>query len=98
MIRVFALAVDGNTIGLGGLSGALVIALGYMLRDRRDSDSRVDKANSFIVETLKAERDRAFADADRLRSALEEVRQQRDDERERNRILQLRLGLREDQA
>jgi hypothetical protein len=51
---------DGNTVGLGTVSGALVIALGYMLRDRRDSDKRVDSATSQVVKTIADERDRAL--------------------------------------
>lgn len=97
MFRFLAVNLDGNTIGLGSLSAALVAALGYMLRDRRDSDTRVDRATTIIVDTIKAERDRAIADNERLRARVDELVEERDDLRERNRIQQFRLGVKENE-
>lgn len=60
----FLADIDGNIVGLGSLSGGLVIALGYMLRHSRDSDTRVDKAYEQTVTNMREQRDQALKDRD----------------------------------
>lgn len=87
----------GETIGYGAVATALVTALYYMIRDRRDSDRRVDKA---VDRLIKIEQDRAERAERSKQAAYDErdrLRKQRDDERadyeERLNILRVQLEL-----
>jgi hypothetical protein len=88
-------AIDGNLVGLGTVSGTLVVALGYMLRDRRDTDNRVDRANAAVLAEVKHQRDEALADVGRLRDQLGRAYTEIDQLKQGTRILQYRLGLHE---
>lgn len=84
-------AASDNTVPLYTVSGMLVVALGYMLRDRRDTDKRVDVATAARLADSHAERDRARESEEKAWAAAERFEAQRDDALERNRILQVRL-------
>lgn len=94
MVIILA-TIDGNLVGLGTVSGTLVVALGYMLHDRRDTDRRVDTANAAVLAEVKKQRDDALATIAGLRDQLGRAYTELDQVKEGNRILQFRLGLQE---
>lgn len=79
MNAIFLGVVDPNLIGLGTLSGALVVAIGYMLAHGRDTDRRVDRANQLMIDSVTRENERLVRERDAIlkRSEDEKVAMQR---------------------
>lgn len=92
---ILGAAIDGNVVGIGGLSGALVVATGYMLRDRRDTDTRVDKATQTVIDNIAGERDRALQAERDTTVELKALQKALEDANERTRIVQFRLQIAE---
>lgn len=71
----------GETIGYGAVATALVVALGYMIRDRRDSDKRVDEAVGRLIANEQKRADRAEKARGIAYDARDRAVAERDDER-----------------
>lgn len=78
---VHFLAVEGSTVGITTLAGALVVAIGYMLTQSRDSDRRVDTSHTEVVDTLRAQLENERTELARERKECREERDQFEVER-----------------